>query len=371
MMKSWSGIPAHIGLAFEDAGLGVVQGGPLSVKEPAYYRWLRSGYWRLGLGWFLADMEPRILKQRATTLQTILRNSPAQAVVSIQPDPIAAIGPTVATALVHDCTFALLIDYYLCFSGLSERSVRMGHQAYRQALQHASLSIFASEWAAQSAVRDYGADPAKVHVVEFGANIRNPPSSEEVAGMVESRLSTGEYRFLFLGVEWVRKGGDDAVALVKALRSMGISAFLDIVGCPMEGNPDAREFCTEHGFLDKSTSQGSETLKQLLEGASFLLVPSVAECFGCVYCEANAYGVPSIGRDTGGVSQAIRPGINGFLLSEDGRNMAELAERIKRHVQDPAEYRRIAASSRKEFEERLNWGTFAEKTLRLLESVRA
>jgi glycosyltransferase involved in cell wall biosynthesis len=70
------------------------------------------------------------------------------------------------------------------------------------------------------------------------------------------------------------------------------------------------------------------------------------------------------------VSQAIRPGINGFLVSEDGRNTAELAELIKRYLQNPSEYRQFAASSRKEFEERLNWGVFVEKTLRLLESVR-
>jgi glycosyltransferase involved in cell wall biosynthesis len=357
-------------LALENAGIEVVQGGALEAKEPSYYRWLRSGYWRLGKGWFLSDMEPRILKQRAEALETILRASPAQAVISILPDPIIAMRPAVATALVHDATFALLVGYYPEFSGLSQRSIRLGHRAYRQALQNASLLIYSSEWAAQSAVRDYGANPAKVHVIEFGANISNPPSRQEVTNMVESRLSTGEYRFLFLGVNWVRKGGDDAVALVKMLRSMGLPAFLDVVGCSMQGEPESREFCTEYGFLDQSKSEDREILERLLQNASFLLVPSLMECFGCVFCEANAYGVPSIGRNTGGVSQAIRPGINGFLLSKDGSNRTELTETIKNYLLNHSEYRRIAASSREEFEQRLNWGTFAEKTLRLLESVR-
>jgi glycosyltransferase involved in cell wall biosynthesis len=370
-MKSWSGIPAHLSLAFEDAGIEVVQGGPLEAREPHYYRWLRSGYWRLGRGWFLADVEPRILNQRAAALQTILQNLEVQAVVSIQPDPIAAIGPAVATALVHDCTFALLVGYYRQFTGLSERSVRLGHEAYRQALHHASVAIYSSEWAARSAVGDYGADPARVHVVEFGANLRNPPSRHEAAAFVESRLSAGENRFLFLGVEWSRKGGDDAVALVKTLRKMGVSAFLDIVGCSMQGNRESSEFCVEHGFLDKSKDQDRQKLKSLMEGASFLLVPSLAECFGCVYCEANAYGVPCIGRETGGVSQAIRPGINGFLLSQDSRNLEEVAEHVKLCLAGPDEYRKIAACSRNEFEQRLNWGRFAEKTLRLLEAANA
>jgi hypothetical protein len=45
----------------------------------------------------------------------------------------------------------------------------------------------------------------KVHVVEFGANLRNLPSRDEVADFVEQRLSAGEYRFLFLGADWTRK----------------------------------------------------------------------------------------------------------------------------------------------------------------------
>lgn len=370
-VKSWSGIPVHMSMAFEDAGVSVVQTGALEAKEPFYYRWLHSGYWRLGLGWFLAEVEPRMLKQSAAALQEIMENSAAEAIVSIQPEPIAQIRTTVPTALVHDSTFALVVGYYAPFSGLSKRSVRLGHEAYRRALQNASIYIYSSEWAARSAVRDYGADPARVHVVEFGANLRNPPSRQEAAGFVESRLSTGTPRFLFLGVEWRRKGGDDAVNLIRILRRMGIPASLDVVGCAMEGNSEAREFCVEHGFLDKSRSQDREKLESLLQGASFLLVPSIAECFGCVYCEANAYGVPSIGRNTGGVSQIIRPGTNGFLLSEDGRDLAELAEQVGPYLLNPDEYRRLAASSRNEFEQRLNWGRFAEKTLRLLEATRA
>jgi hypothetical protein len=36
-MISWNGIPAHMSLAFEDAGVQVVPGGPLEVKEPPFY----------------------------------------------------------------------------------------------------------------------------------------------------------------------------------------------------------------------------------------------------------------------------------------------------------------------------------------------
>jgi glycosyltransferase involved in cell wall biosynthesis len=366
--KTWSGIPAHIGHAFAAAQVNVVQGGPLPASEPSYYRWLRSTNWRLGRGWFLSDAEPRILRQRAIALRSILDRSPADAVISIWADPIAATSPGIPSALVHDCTFALLVDYYQQFTRLTRRSVRLGHEAYKRALEHASISIYSSEWAAQSAIHDYGADPAKVHVVEFGANLLDPPSRSESLRFVDSRMLRGEHRFLFLGVDWARKGGDDAVALVKSLRRMGIPASLDIAGCAMQGDSESREFCFEHGFLDKSKREDSAKLKRLFENASFLLVPSLAECYGCVYCEANAYGIPAIGRDTGGVSQIIRAGVNGFLLTRDG-NMDALAEQIRPYLTDPDRYRGLAMSSRNEYETRLNWGRFVNKTLRLFEAV--
>jgi glycosyltransferase involved in cell wall biosynthesis len=370
-MISWSGIPAHICLALEDAGVQVVRVGPLEIKEPPFYRWFRSAYCRLGLKWSFAEVEPWVLRHQAAIVQSSLRRNTPQAVVSILPEPIAAKHAGVVTALVHDATFALLVDYYLMYSGLSKRSIRLGHKAYRKALKHASILIYASEWAARSAIRDYDADPAKVHIIEFGANLRDPPVKNEIADFVEQRLSAGEFRFLFLGADWPRKGGDDAIVLVGKLREMGIPVSLDVAGCSIQGHSDSRGFCIEHGFLDKRKSADREKLRRLLERASFLVVPSHAECFGCVYCEANAYGIPCIGRDTGGVSQVIRTGINGFLLSQDGRNLSEIAEQVATCLRHPGQYRKIAASSRDEFDQRLNWGRFAAETLRLLEAARA
>jgi len=59
-MISWSGTPAHISLAFEDAGVQVVPGGPLEVKEPPFYQWFRSANCRLGLKWSFVEVEPGI-----------------------------------------------------------------------------------------------------------------------------------------------------------------------------------------------------------------------------------------------------------------------------------------------------------------------
>jgi len=71
------------------------------------------------------------------------------------------------------------------------------------------------------------------------------------------------------------------------------------------------------------------------------------------------------------VSDAIRPGINGFLLSPNGDNIGALADQVKRYLLDPNEYRKLSQTSRKEYEQRLHWARFAEKTLCLLEVAEA
>ena len=39
---------------------------------------------------------------------------------------------------------------------------------------------------------------------------------------------------------------------------------------------------------------------------AFLILPTEFDAFGIVFCEASAYGVPSIAADVGGVSQPVR-----------------------------------------------------------------
>jgi glycosyltransferase involved in cell wall biosynthesis len=366
---TFSGTPLHLSYALERNGIEVVPGGPLFAKEPPYYQLLRSLNWRLGRGWLMGDVEPQILAQRSRALAEILSRSPSELVISIEPYPIAAMPPSVPAVLVHDCTFASVIGYYGDFSRLSRHSIEMCHRAYRQALDHASFAVFSSEWAANSAVNDYGMDINRVHVIEFGANLAETPATPEVDGMVESRLRARPFRFLFVGVDWERKGGDDALKFIRLLRKMGVQATLDIVGCEMRGGSESREFCTEHGFLDKRISRDRQALVELYKAASFLLLPSIAECCACAFCEANAFGVPCISRDTGGVKQAIRPGINGFLLTEDGKNMAELAESVKAILDDEDAYRKISRTSRLEYEQRLNWDRFVERLLDVLRTT--
>ncbi|MFE0698879.1 glycosyltransferase family 4 protein [Streptomyces sp. NPDC058872] len=67
----------------------------------------------------------------------------------------------------------------------------------------------------------------------------------------------------------------------------------------------------------------SETRKQELFAHAWLtVVPSVAEGWGLAVIEANTMGTPALAFDVPGLRDAIRPGVNGWLLAPDG-NLAD------------------------------------------------
>src|SRR5947208_76835 len=68
-----------------------------------------------------------------------------------------------------DATFELVRDYYHDFTGLSEEYGAMAQELELRATQKARLLLYPSTWAADSALRSYGASPERVHVIPYGA----------------------------------------------------------------------------------------------------------------------------------------------------------------------------------------------------------
>ena len=63
-----------------------------------------------------------------------------------------------------DSTFAGLHNFYADYTNLCAASVRDGHAAEQAAQDRCAAVLYASDWAAQTAIERYHADPKKVHV---------------------------------------------------------------------------------------------------------------------------------------------------------------------------------------------------------------
>lgn len=127
-------------------------------------------------------------------------------------------------------------------------------------------------------------------------------------------------------------------------------------------------YATVHGFLFKRRLHDVARLEALMTTAHFLIVPSRAECFGVVFAEASAYGLPSLATDVGGIPLAIENGRNGQTFTLEASADAYV-DFIVRTMASRGEYDTLALRAQELFESRLNWGV-AGRTIRgLIEGV--
>jgi glycosyltransferase involved in cell wall biosynthesis len=270
---------------------------------------------------------------------------------------------SIPIAYCADATFANLIDYYWDFTGLSAEYCRQGHEQESAALAKATLAVFPSDWAARSAIEQHGADPAGVAVIPFGANLGGDNVRAGIMAAIDRR-PTDTIRLLFVGRHWQRKGGDMVIATAQCLIAHGHKVTVDIVGCEVPAAHREAAWIRPHGLLQQNNPADMITLRQLYAEAHFLFVPSRAEAYGLTFSEANAFGVPSVATRTGGIPAIVQHGRNGLLLSLEAQP-SEYADTIVSAFSDRECYQAMARQAFADFEERLNWGTFARKFIDL------
>lgn len=316
------------------------------------------------LGTYRAARSPALAACRARLVSGVLERSRPDVVVSPGTLAVARLGGPTPLAIWTDASFGGMLDYYPEFTGLSRRTVRDGHRLEECAYRRASIVAFSSDWAARTALRYPGLDPAKVHVIPFGANLDDVPSRDDALAWARRR-PRDRCRLLLVGVDWERKGVTMAVAVTGKLRAAGLDATLSVIGCRPPGGVDLPPYVEMGGFADKQTAAGRAGLDRAFRSAHFFVLPSVAECFGIVYAEAAAYAVPSLARDTGGVASAVRDGVTGRVFAA-GATAAEYADFVLRTMADNDRYVRYAEASRRDYDTRLDWAVGAGRLADLL-----
>src|SRR2546425_641601 len=287
---------------------------------------------------FVAKKHGKIAAQR-------LDGRSFDAIVAIwNPADIASLETDIPIALVLDATFALQHDYYPQYSNLWKWSTHQADKVEEMAYQNATALLFSSDWAARSALEDYAVDPQKVHTIFFGANLDTIPSRE----MVLAKKKSERCRLLFMGVGWERKGGEIAFETLLKLEEMGIGAELIIFGMTLPGE-FGHERMVGIPFLDKNVERQSKEIEKLYMMSDFLLLPTRADCTSFVFNEANAFGLPVITTETGGVPYVISNGENGYVLPYRARG-SEYAQIIAEIYQDEQRYTALVQSSRAAFE---------------------
>jgi len=172
-------------------------------------------------------------------------------------------------------------------------------------------------------------------MVPFGANLDHEMPLEEIKNNLSFKPMT-PIRLLFMGVNWERKGGGQALAVARELMKRGLKTELHIVGCEIPAYE--RESATNtswikhHGFISKSSAPERQKLNDLFLKSHFFILPTQADCAPVVFAEASSFGLPILTTDVGGITTQVVNGKNGFTFpSERAPNSyADVIERLPR-----------------------------------------
>lgn len=261
---------------------------------------------------------------------------------------------------IGDTTFNLFKDYIGAFGYFEE----IADKVEKKAILNSDLIIYSSIWAKNDAITHYDADPNKIKILEFGANIEDLYIPKNITFPASDCCN-----LVFIGRDWVKKGGQKAYDTYRWLNNLGLNTSLTIIGCSppnLFDVPDSKLRVISN--LDKSKKSDIELLDSILRTSHFLILPTVFDCFGIVFCEASAYGIPSIASDVGGVHQVVVNDKNGYILPEHA-NSTEYGQLIFDTFKNTERYNNLRLSSRNEFETRLNWNTWENKMNNFLKNV--
>ncbi len=207
-----------------------------------------------------------------------------------------------------DCSALQLIDYYPELKGVCALSRWEIRAVERNAFKRSSVSIFSSVWACDFVKREFS---KTCKSIPFGSNI-----SYSLEVHKPKSLNDQVCNLLFIGVDWMRKGGDTLLKIHEGLIQKGVNSRLTIVGTSIPDECAVPAEVSVIAHLDKSKKEGETIFRSLLEDASFFLLPTLADCTPVVIAEAYSFGLPVLATNTGGISSMVFENVTGFLFKE-------------------------------------------------------
>jgi glycosyltransferase involved in cell wall biosynthesis len=359
---AWSGLASYILETLIEAGFQLEVIANLADRFQLFFKSKKFLYTKILSKPYLRDREPQVANFYAKQVEHALKATNVDVIFSPETKAIAYLQTDKPIVFWTDATFAGMVNFYPDFTNLCAETLTKGNRIEQAALSNCRLAIYASEWAARTAKANYNVDPNKIQVVPFGANHNYSYNLPDIQSWVTSK-TTNVCKLLFVGVEWERKGGDDAVCVAEALNKQGLKTELHIVGCkpPVQVPSYARIY----GYLSKKNVEERNILDQLFKESHFLILPSKVEAYGIVFAEASSYGLPSLATNVGGISTAIVNGLNGQVF-DPNVFIHECTDYILEMISSKEKYYELSVSTFLEYKKRLNWRTAGESIATLL-----
>ncbi len=286
------------------------------------------------------------MRIRGTLARRHLRGALVNGVIQIGTG--FALPPGTSYVTLEDMTLRQASVSHPVFSRMSRYGIERWEKRRVEIYARACMCAVASHWAAESLTGDYGIPRERVAVVGFGAT--------HAASVPERDWALP--RFLFVGIDWERKGGPQVIEAFSRVRAAHPDAALDVVG----GHPPLHEpGVTGHGVLSRGDDRDRRLILELFARATCFVMPSRIEPFGIAYVEAASAGVASIATSVGGPRDVIGDGGGVVVEPDDEESLVEAMLRLA----DPATAIRMGQDAHQR-SSLYTWPNVAERLLRAL-----
>lgn len=367
-IRRGSGTFYYMSRELERQGCQLSNFGPVAFREPAVVRPLRAFAKRVQKGRYLTYLDPAVARALGKELSAqlegqsfdlVLTNDPGVAAGLDVPFPVVYYSDVMLPASSRANDLRELVAY----RQVPIWALRRYQKTMRLCLERSALAIFPAQWQLDQA-KGYGVDPAKIHLVSFGANIPDPGPEMAERRDFGRNARQRQVNLLFVGTDWERKGGDIAVAVTNLLREEGVDARLDVVGKNLQGMPS---HIRSYGQLRKDNPEEWVLMDELYRASDVFVLPSRSEGSVIAPREAAAYGLPTLAYRIEGLMSSVIDGKSGLLL-EPGTGPEGYAKVILNWLDTPKTYQRLCHGAREFYETNANWSTCVAKLVIELES---
>jgi glycosyltransferase involved in cell wall biosynthesis len=194
-------------------------------------------------------------------------------------------------------------------------------------------------------IEDYGCDPDRVMLVGSGSNIDYSAASSRSRAPGDDEL-----RILFVGTDWVRKGGPDLFAAFAKLRSSHPGARLQVVG-PLR--------IPEGPGVESLGHRSAEELRRIYLDADIFCLPTRLEPFGVATLEAMHAGLPVVATRVGALPDLVEEEESGLLVEIGDVDALEKA--LRRLAEDPGLRRCMGERGQARAVAEFSWDRVAER----------
>jgi len=270
-------------------------------------------------------------------------------------------GPTAIKYLYLKEILGKKIRFYTTFHGydISSYIATYGPAVYSRLLKKGDLFLpINSEW--KKKLIELGCPDSKIEIIRMGVNLRKISFKKNFSLHKPVRLVTVGRLVEKKGIQYSMQ------AFAQALKEYPDMVY-SIVG-EGELKNELEDLAIKLNLHNKFSFLGfknNEEILKLLNESDIFLLTSVSAKNGDLegipvsLMEAMASGVVVISSYHSGIPELIKDGISGMLVQE--KQIAEITEKIKKIIEEPQTYKRLAEEARREIEENYNLEKIKEK----------